>query len=63
VVGVGLAIALGRSIAAYLFGVSSLDPLTLSATAGLMVAIAAVAVFTPALRAARIDPLVALRHE
>ncbi|HLJ46277.1 MAG TPA: ABC transporter permease [Bryobacteraceae bacterium] len=61
--GLALAVALGRSIAAYLFGVSSLDPLTLSATAGLMLVIAAVAVFTPALRAARIDPLVALRHE
>jgi predicted permease len=63
VAGLALAVALGRSIAAYLFGVSSLDPLTLSATAALMLVIAVVAVLTPALRVARIDPLVALRQE
>ena len=61
--GLALAAALGRSIGVYLFGVSSLDPLTLSVTTGSMLVIAAAAVCAPALRAARIDPLVALRHE
>jgi predicted lysophospholipase L1 biosynthesis ABC-type transport system permease subunit len=62
-VGILLAAAMGRSIAAYLFGVSALDPITLLAAAGLMLLIAAAAVCAPALRASRIDPLSALRHE
>jgi predicted permease len=61
--GILLAAAMGRSIAAYLFGVSALDPATLLAAAGLMLVIAAGAVCAPALRASRIDPLSALRHE
>jgi putative ABC transport system permease protein len=61
--GILLAAAAGRSIAAYLFGVSALDPLTLLGSAGLMLVIAAVAVCAPALRALRVDPLTALRHE
>ena len=61
--GILLAAATGRLIAAYLFGVSALDPVTLLATAGLMLVIAAAAVCAPALRVSRIDPLAALRHE
>lgn len=60
--GIVLALAAGRSIAGYLFGVSALDPVTMLA-AGLMLALAAAAVCGPALRASRIDPLAALRHE
>jgi predicted permease len=59
--GILLAAATGRSIAAYLFGVSALDPVTLLAAAGLMLVIAAAAVCAPALRASRVDPLAALR--
>jgi predicted permease len=62
-VGLVLAAVLGRSIAVYLFGVSRLDLLTLSAAVGLMLVIAAAAVCAPALRVWRIDPLVALRHD
>jgi len=61
--GILLAAATGRSIAVHLFGVSALDPVTLLAAAGLMLMIAAAAVCAPALRASRIDPLAALRHE
>ena len=61
--GILLAAVTGRSIAAYLFGVSSLDPVTLLAAAGLMLVVAAAAVCAPALRASQIDPLTALRHE
>jgi predicted permease len=61
--GILLAAATGRSIEAYLFGVSALDPVTLLAAAGVMLVIAAAAVCAPALRASRIDPLSALRHE
>jgi ABC-type antimicrobial peptide transport system permease subunit len=61
--GILLAAATGRSIAGYLFGISALDPVTLLAAAGLTLAVAAAAVCAPALRASRIDPLAALRHE
>jgi putative ABC transport system permease protein len=61
--GILLAAAAGRSIAAYLFGVSAFDPVTFLAAAGLMLVISATAVYAPALRASRVDPLAALRHE
>lgn len=61
--GIVLAAAMGRSIAAYLFGVSTLDPAVLVSAVGVMVAIATVAVWVPAVRAARVDPLGALRGE
>jgi macrolide transport system ATP-binding/permease protein len=47
----------------YLPGVSSLDPLIVSACAGLMLLIALVAVSVPAIRACRVDPLMALRQQ
>ena len=61
--GMAVALAAGRSIAAYLFGVSALDPPAMLAAAGLMLAVAAAAVCVPALRASRVDPLAALRHD
>jgi putative ABC transport system permease protein len=55
-------LAVSRLLSGQLFGVSATDPLTLAAvTAGLMLVCAAASV-VPALRAARIDPLRALRH-
>jgi macrolide transport system ATP-binding/permease protein len=63
VAGIVIAISASRVLARYLFGVSPSDPVTLFACAGVMLAIAAVAVSIPAARAARVDPLVALRHE
>lgn len=62
---IGLSIALGTSrvIASFLFGVSSTDPVTyaLVLVAAMPVIIAASAI--PALRAARMDPMLALRTE
>jgi ABC-type antimicrobial peptide transport system permease subunit len=63
VAGIVIAISASRVLARYLFGISPSDPVTLVACAGVMLAIAAVAVSIPASRAARVDPLVALRHE
>jgi putative ABC transport system permease protein len=62
-VGIAGYLAVSRLLTGQLFGVSATDPLTLLATAiGLMlVCVAASAV--PAFRAARIDPLRALRHD
>ena len=64
-VGLGLlgAIALTRVMTSLLFGLSANDPLTFASVALLLSLIALLACYVPARRAARIDPLVALRHE
>jgi predicted permease len=64
-VAVGLAASFGimRLLRAELFGVTPSDPLTFAAAALVLVALAMTAACVPALRAARVDPLVALRHE
>jgi putative ABC transport system permease protein len=55
---------LGRLfLARFLFGVSTSDPLTLSAAAILLLLIVVVASAIPARRALRIDPVQALRNE
>ena len=53
---------LTRLIGKLLFGVSAKDPLTFAGVAALLTAIAAVASFVPARRAARVDPLLAMRE-
>jgi putative ABC transport system permease protein len=64
-VAVGLtgAIVLARFIVNLLYGVSAGEPLAFIATALLLVAIGLLASYIPARRAAKVDPLVALRHE
>lgn len=64
-VGVGLvaAAALGRSMATFLFGVPPTDPLTFAGVALLLALTASLATAIPALRAARVDPVVALRDQ
>jgi putative ABC transport system permease protein len=63
-VGVGLAAALGlaRLMAGMIFGVSAHDPVTFAAVCGLLVLVALLATYIPARRAARIDPVIALRQ-
>jgi len=54
---------LTRVLAAQLFGVRPLDPLTFIIVPVILLATALAAAFVPALRAARVDPMTALRHE
>ena len=63
VIGTGLALALSRVIATFLFGVKPTDPLTYAIVAATLVAVALLACFIPARRAVKVDPMVALRHE
>jgi putative ABC transport system permease protein len=63
VAGLAGAFTLKRVLANLLFGVQAHDPLTFLGVASLLGAIAFVACLLPARRAARIDPIVALREE
>ena len=63
VVGIGLALAATRLLRSFLFGTSPTDTLTFAAVATLLVAVAAAASLIPALRASRVDPLIALRDD
>jgi predicted permease len=63
ILGVGLAFGLTRLMRAVLFGVDPVDPGTFGTVAVSLLAVALVASYLPARRAARVDPVVALRAE
>jgi len=63
ILGVPLAFAGSRVLHSFLFGLKSTDPLSLVAAVLLLAIVAAVAGFVPARRAAKVDPMVALRYE
>jgi ABC-type antimicrobial peptide transport system permease subunit len=60
-VGVALALVSGRFVASLLFGVGARDPLTITVVAATLFTVAIVASLYPAWRAARVDPVSALR--
>ncbi len=63
VVGLGLSIGLGAAMAGILFEANGADPLTLSLVMAALGGVAFLASYLPATRAARVDPMEALRAE
>ena len=61
--GLGASLATTRLVESLLFGLKPYDSLTMGLAALVLLTVGAVAGYLPARRAARIDPLVALRHE
>jgi predicted permease len=62
-IGIVSALAAGSLLTTLLFGVSPRDPITLGGVAALLLAVAVLASWVPARRAARVDPLLAMRGE
>jgi predicted permease len=66
-VGIGagmlLAVAVGQLLAGFLFDLRGFDPLVLGAAPAVLALVALFACYVPARRAARVDPMIALRYE
>jgi hypothetical protein len=63
VIGLGVAFAGTRFLASLLFGIEARDPVSFASASVFLVCVALLAILIPAIRAARVDPLIALKHE
>ena len=62
-IGLPVALALVQVMRSVVYGIEPHDPLTIIGTVGIMVTVAALAAWIPARRAAKVDPMEALRYE
>jgi len=62
-IGLALALLLTRAVSSALFGVVQFDVITITLLTLALASVAALAAYIPALRAAKVDPMVALRYE
>jgi predicted permease len=63
VAGLAIALGLGRLVRSMLYGLQPVDPLSLAGAGCLLTAVALIAGWVPAMRASRVEPMEALRHE
>ncbi len=63
VAGLAMGLAVAKVSASLLYGVGPIDPVSITATVALLGSASLLAGYIPARRAARIDPMVALRYE
>jgi ABC-type antimicrobial peptide transport system permease subunit len=62
-IGLALAVLLTRAVSSALFGVVQFDTITIALLTLALASVAGLAAYVPALRAAKVDPMVALRYE
>lgn len=63
VIGLAVSLLLARAMSSMLFGITAADPVTFGAVVLLLITAALLACYIPARRAAKVDPMVALRYE